>query len=948
MTFSVVTYKIKTSMKGKKRMKNNAFTFILILLGFSTLIMANDVPDGFTKIKELGGIEEYKLESNDLNILLLEDHSTPVLTFMVTYRVGSRNEVTGTTGATHILEHLMFKGTPTFNKGIGTQIAATLQNVGAQLNATTWLDRTNYYESIPSDQLELAIHLESDRMRNSLLKEEDKNSEMTVVRNEFERGENSPFQALDKVIWATAIQAHPYHHSTIGWHSDIENVPIEKLREFYNTFYWPNNATVVLIGDFEKANAMALIKKYFGAITASPHEIPQVYTSEPKQQGARRVVVKRTGQLGVVGIAHKIPEGTHQDTYALTVLSNILMEGKTSRLYKALIDKNLAVDMFNFYFPFRDPSLFIPYIFLAPNVAHEDVEKVLLEEYEKIKNDGVTEAEVSRAINQITAETAFDRDGSFSIASQLNEAIAVGDWTFYVTFLDNIRNVTAQHVQDVVKKYFIENQSTTGYFIPEIPGGNDSQQANPDALMQPQQKLFYRTNGLNNPFNDNSEIKKNNSLNYEPLAAGGASISSQIKRKKVAGIDVITAKTGAKDVVTFTGSLAAGDFFSPKVNTMIADLTGNLLDKGTTTKGKFELAEELENLGASISFSVGKHTLSFTGKCLKKDLEKVIDLLAEQLVSPALDEEELEKLKTQRTGTFKQLLENTNVRASKKLGSVMFPPGHPNHDISLDRLIEDTDKVTIDQVKAFHKKHYGPKSMIFVAVGDLDDNLVQQYVKKSFQGWKGGISYPSYKKANMTNAGTKAIVRLEEKTSATLKLGLVTGLKKTDSDYLPLYVGNYILGGNFSARLMSIIRDDEGLTYGINSSHQGDILSDGYWNIQGSFAPAMLQQGMESTMREVRRWVNEGVTEEELKNKKTTLIGSYKVQLATTSGLANQILSFVQRGFDVDYLDQYPEKVEALTLKQVNNTIKKYIDPDKIVTVIAGTVDEEGKPIANE
>ena len=447
------------------------------------------------------------------------------------------------------------------------------------------------------------------------------------------------------MIWATAIQAHPYHHSTIGWRSDIENVPIEKLREFYNTFYWPNNATVVLIGDFEKANAMALIKKYFGAITASPHEIPQVYTSEPKQQGARRVVVKRTGQLGVVGIAHKIPEGTHQDTYALTVLSNILMEGKTSRLYKALIDKNLAVDMFNFYFPFRDPSLFIPYIFLAPNVAHEDVEKVLLEEYEKIKNDGVTEAEVSRAINQITAETAFDRDGSFSIASQLNEAIAVGDWTFYVTFLDNIRNVTAQHVQDVVKKYFIENQSTTGYFIPEIPGGNDSQQANPDALMQPQQKLFYRTNGLNNPFNDNSEIKKNNSLNYEPLAAGGASISSQIKRKKVAGIDVITAKTGAKDVVTFTGSLAAGDFFSPKVNTMIADLTGNLLDKGTTTKGKFELAEELENLGASISFSVGKHTLSFTGKCLKKDLEKVIDLLAEQLVSPALDEEELEKLK---------------------------------------------------------------------------------------------------------------------------------------------------------------------------------------------------------------------------------------------------------------------------------------------------------------
>ena len=329
--------------------------FLLFLISVS--LIASPIPEGFSEIKTKGGITEYKLDSNGLSILLMEDHSAPVLTFMVTYRVGSRNEVTGTTGATHILEHLMFKGTDKFNKENGGHIDAALGNIGARMNATTWLDRTNYYESIPSDYLELTIDLESDRMRNLWLKAEDRDAEMTVVRNEFERAENSPFQALNQVIWATAFQAHPYHHSTIGWKSDIEGVPIEKLREFYDTFYWPNNATVTVIGDFDTNNALSLIKKYYGQISSSPHEIPQLYTKEPEQQGIRRVEVHRSGQLGVVGIAHKVPEGLNKDTYPLVLLDYILANGKSSRFYKALVDKNKAVDIFNFYVPFHQQLL---------------------------------------------------------------------------------------------------------------------------------------------------------------------------------------------------------------------------------------------------------------------------------------------------------------------------------------------------------------------------------------------------------------------------------------------------------------------------------------------------------------------------------------------------------------------------------------------------------------
>src|SRR5438270_2182169 len=259
---------------------------------------------GFTYVKTLGPISEYRLDANGLQVLLLPEHSTPTLTFMVTYRVGSRNEVTGTTGATHLLEHLMFKGSEKFNDAKGNSVKQLLERIGGNYNASTWLDRTNYFANIGSEFLESYIAVEADRMRNLWLRESDRKPEMTVVRNEFEIGENNPTEALEKELYAAAYIAHPYHHPTIGWRSDIENVPIEKLRDFYNTFYWPDNSTVSLIGDFDPAKALDLVKKYYGAIPKAPKPIPVIYTEEPEQTAPRRVEVKRAGELGVVALAY--------------------------------------------------------------------------------------------------------------------------------------------------------------------------------------------------------------------------------------------------------------------------------------------------------------------------------------------------------------------------------------------------------------------------------------------------------------------------------------------------------------------------------------------------------------------------------------------------------------------------------------------------------------------
>ena len=422
---------------------------------------------GFKFIKASGGIEEYLLTSNKLRVLTLEEHSAPVTTFMVTYHVGSRNEAIGHTGATHLLEHLMFKGSKKFNKEKNTAIWSELQNIGAQINATTWNDRTNYFEVVPSEHLERAIAIEADRMRNAFLKDEDRQPEMTVVRNEFERGENSPFDVLDKNIWATAYQAHPYHHSTIGWRSDIENVSTKRLQEFYNTYYWPNNATATVIGDFEKKQTLALIKKYFGEHGRSQHTIPKMYTEEPTQEGPRRIMIKRAGQTGIVGIGHKTPEGLNQDTYALQALGKILTEGKSSRLYKRIVDPGLATSLFMYDFPFKDCGMFISYVFLTPETNHNSVEEMVLEEYRQIIKEGIKQKELDRAKAQIKANVAFSRDGSYAVASALNEALAIGNWTFYSTFMDHIIKVSKKDIQRVAEKYLIEDQNTTGWFIPQ-------------------------------------------------------------------------------------------------------------------------------------------------------------------------------------------------------------------------------------------------------------------------------------------------------------------------------------------------------------------------------------------------------------------------------------------------------------------------------------------------
>ena len=877
---------------------------------------------GFEFIKESGGIKEYTMTSNGLRVLLKQDNTAPVATFMVTYEVGSRNEAIGYTGSTHLLEHLMFKGSRKFNTKKGNSVFQTLQSLGARMNATTWLDRTNYFAVLPSEHLETLIEIEADRMRNAYIKEEDRQSEMTVVRNEFERGQNSPSGVLDENIWATAYQAHPYHHSTIGWKEDIENVSIERLREFYDTFYWPNNATAIAIGDFTEKDALSMIKKHFGKIRKSTKPIPEVYTAEPKQEGIRTITLKRAGQQGIVGVAHKTPAATHPDAPAFMVLSSILSSGKNSRFYKNITDKGLTTSVYIWDSLFRDPGLFTVYANLSPDVDHKTVEKAVVDEYEKIKKDGVSDEEVKNAQTQLIASMKFRQDGSYAIASGLNEAIASGDWTLYTTYNEKIDTVTKEDVQRIVKEYFKEDLSTIGYFIPLGAGGQNK-------------KLATKAKDLEN-------MKLKHYSEEEELLS-----SKVVDTEPVEGVRLLTLKRGS-GVVTLTGSMLGGDIYASE-NARTADMVAAMLDQGTTNMTKFEISAQLEAAGARLGFFNGQARVGFSGKFLSEDTKMVFDLLADQLKNPLFAEEDLNKAKKRQVANYKRSKESTRGNATNNMLKAFYGTGHQNSPTDPDKAIEEIKKITPKNLKDFHSKNYGAGTMVIVAVGDVDHNSLESLIKEGFEGWKKSPLQEKKEAGTANKVSDKVYVTMQDKTSTDFLVGTALGIDRYHPDYLPLYVATHTLGGNFSARLMQTVRVKEGLTYGINSSMRGfGNGNDGYWMVGGTFSPKLLSKGESSTLREIKKWSEEGITQKELDITKSTLTGGFQVGFDSTGGLAGGILDAIIVHGDLTYLDSYPERIKAITLDEANTAISKYIFFDDLYQVAAGTIDKDGNPIEKE
>ncbi|MBK7686952.1 MAG: insulinase family protein [Rhodocyclaceae bacterium] len=421
-------------------------------------------------------------------------------------------------------------------------------------------------------------------------------------------------------------------------------------------------------------------------------------------------------------------------------------------------------------------------------------------------------------------------------------------------------------------------------------------------------------------------------------SAFAASVAQNAVRQSIGGIDLVVVKTGIKDVVTIRGTLAAGDARSPESNVAMADLAAGMLDKGTATRDKFAIAKALGDVGATIGFGTSASALNITAKCLRADLPMVMNLLAEQLRAPAFSADEFGKLKKQIAGQVARSLEETDYRANLAYVRAIYPKGHPNRETSTEEYLAAIDKATLAEVKAFHAQFYGPVTMRLVVVGDVDAAAVSSEVGKVFSGWAGGSAQPRGARAGKVDAVREQAVFMADKTNVTLIWGQATGLRYGEPDVLALRVGTAAFGSGFTGRLMATVRDKDGLTYGIGAFNSNDVFLDGDWRIQGNFAPEMLAKGIASTRKQLMLWHKDGISAAELADNKGKYVGAYKLGLSTTAGMAGVILNTLNEDLPLSYIDEFGDKVNALTLEQVNGAIKKHLNPEQMVMIKAGTI----------
>jgi zinc protease len=967
-------------------------------------VMAQEerLPAGVTFVMEADGVREYRL-ANGMKVLLVENRVAPVATVMVLYRVGSRNEAVGYTGATHLLEHMMFKGTPTFNSAKNTQIAATLQKLGADFNATTWYDRTNYFETIPSDQIELALRLEADRMRNAFIADADRQSEMTVVRNELERGQNEPSEVLDEAVYATAFREHPYHHPTIGWRADVEGVPTSRLKAFYDTFYHPNNATTILVGDFERAGALTLINKYFGSIAASKEPIPQVYTEEPPQQGERRLVIRRAGELALVQIAFHTPGVLGQmnvlshedlakraanppernDIYPLVLLATAMSNGVTSRLYQALVEKDLAVDVRAVADQHRDPGLFNIYATVSPGVEPRKVEDVILSEFARVAEQGLTNAEVEKARQQIIAQVAFSRDGTSEVASQLSEAEAVADWRFFSRYEENIRKVTPADVQRVARTYFTEDNRTVGHFIPKQAGGggssNNGDGAKSSALkhsVSPRRMKFHhepktkddaasahgepedekeRAGGSVTPQAKEQRAvaprgdKSSDAVEaLTPESVGQSNLAARINRTELPnGATVLVLENPATPTFSLRGSFRAGSYFEPRDKPGLAQITAAMLERGTRKRTKLQIAGDLEAVGAEVAFSADPFAVNVAARALSKDLPLVMRTIGEELREPAFPADELEKLKQQTIAAIQEQQSSTGFRARERLTQLIFDPANPFYQHPGDKLMQSIKSITVEDVRRFYTERYGSRSLILAIAGDVKSAEVRRQFEEVFGTFQGPQSIDiNVTDPQPTTAGKRDVVLLKDKANVDILLGSAAPLRRDSKDYYAALLANSALGeSTLSSRLGLQVRDREGLTYGIFSRFRAPSLAAGPWYIGVSVNPNNVDKAINSALNVLRDYVKNGIRPDELTDEKSSAIGSFKVGLGTNAGLAAALWNGEFYKLGADYIDRYPQIIQAVSVEEVNAAIRKYFRPDQLTIVIAGDIDA-AKPSA--
>ncbi|MCX6876982.1 MAG: pitrilysin family protein [Verrucomicrobia bacterium] len=899
------------------------------------------------KVATVEGITEYQFD-NGLRLLLFPDNSQSKVSVNLTVLVGSRQEGYGETGMAHLLEHMVFKGTPTH-----PNIPKALNQHGAQFNGSTSPDRVNYFETLAAtdENLEFAIALEADRLVNSLIRKEDLESEMTVVRNEFERSENSPEGVLMKRIEAAAYEWHNYGKPTIGNRSDIERVPVENLRAFYQKFYQPDNVVVVIAGKFDEAKTLAWVRQYFGGLPRPERKLDPAWTEEPAQDGERLVTLRRVGDLAAVGVVYHIPAGPHEDTAALQVLANILNARPSGRLYKALVETKQAAGAAAFAGRQHDPGLLSGSADVPRGGSLDQVRELLIATLEEPGTKGVTAEEVNRAKTALLKQREMAATDTAQIGISLSEWAAQGDWRLYFLYRDRIEQVTPEQVKAVAAKYLQRNNRTVGVFVP-------AEKAERIAIPPTPAVAAMVAN-----YQGRAAIAEGEA--FEPTPEN---VEARVKRSDLPeGIKVtLLPKKSRGEEVHLTLTLRYGNEENLKGLEAAAGFLGELMMRGTKQLSHQQIRDELDRLTASLGSGGGGGrrgggrrgggggdaagpvgTLSFSIQAKRDTLPAVLEILRQVLREPLLPAAEFEIMKGERLAGMEQMKTEPAMLAPRLLQRTLSP--YPKDNIrylpTIEESIERLQMATCEQVALLHREYLGSQEGELTIVGDFDPDACLPVLKHALTGWKAAMPYARIANPITSEvAGTSQHINTPDKANATYTAGLIFPLQDDAPDYPALLMGNHIFGGGtLSSRLATRVRQQEGLSYSVGSGlsvSSQDLRAN--LSISAIVNPRNLGKLEQCMREELDRLLREGVTADELDKARQGFLQGQQIGRSSDPGLAGSLGGLRYLGRTMAWQAALEKQIESLTPDQVNAALRKHIDPEKLVVVAAG--DFEAKP----
>ena len=882
------------------------------------------LPAGLNQVTSVEGITEYRL-ANGLQVLLVPDDSKPTTTVNVTYHVGARHESYGETGMAHLLEHLIFKGTPTTRNVLGE-----LSKRGARANGTTSWDRTNYFASWSANEDTLRWYLswQADAMVNSFIARADLDSEMTVVRNEMEIGENNATRILIEKVLASMYQWHNYGKGIIGARSDVENVDISRLQAFYRLYYQPDNATLIVAGKFDAAKTLQWIAEFFGPLKKPTRQLARTYTLDPPQDGERTVTLRRIGGTPTLLAGYHVTPGSHPDFAAVQVLAHALGDTPGGRLHKRLVQQQLAAGVFGFAWELAEPG---PLMFGAVLPPGQDVERsraAMLEVLDGVLREPITAEELERARTQYLNDWEKGFTDPEVVGVQLSAAIALGDWRLYFLERDQLQKVQLADVNRVAQQFLRRDNRTLGAYLPT---------AQPERAPAP---ATVDVAALVKDYRGRAQAAAVEAFDPTPANLDARTRSSTLP----SGMKVALLPKGTRgNVVQARLRLNFGDLASLQGRNLHSGMLAQMIDKGGAGMSRQQIADAFDRLKAEVGFSGEEQALNVTISTRREHLAETLRLVGRLLREPALEAAALDEVRRQRlTALERDRTEPTAIVANQlRRHGNPYPRGDIRYASNFDELMQDTRAVTVEQLRQFHQRFYAATTAEFAAVGDIDVAAAQQALQAAFGDWKapaaGALPFVRAPQPFVAIPPARTQIATPDKQNAVLRLVLPLPLKELDPDYAPLLLVNEMLSAGTGSRLWDRMREKDGLTYGVGSAILWDSF-DGHsrYLVQASFAPgnrAKMEQALAEEFERVRK---DGFTQAELDRIRNGVLQERRLNRAQDAVLANSLARNLHLGRSFAVSQQVDDALAKVTLEQANAALRKHLDPAKWALAIAG------------